>query len=94
MVDHTITITVTEDEARRIEERVATGDFVSPADLVHAAVVSYIHHNDDSALDDARLRQLIAEAEADDRPDVDAKEAFASIYAYISEVAAKRDAGP
>ncbi|OEO28948.1 hypothetical protein VW23_027840 [Devosia insulae DS-56] len=90
-MDQTITITVTEDEARRIEERVATGDFSSPADLVHTAVVNYIEQ-DGFELDDAQLRQLIAEADADVRPDMDAKEAFASVYAYIEELAAKRDA--
>lgn len=90
-MDHTITITVTEEEARRIEERVATGNFLSPADLVHTAVVDYIEQ-DDPDLDDAQLRRLIAEADADDGPDMDAKEAFASVYAYIEELAAKRDA--
>jgi Arc/MetJ-type ribon-helix-helix transcriptional regulator len=91
-MEREITITVTDDEARRIEERVASGEYESASELAHAALATFVRaDNHGPHLPDELLRHLIEEDEADPWPDVDIDEAFAQVYRHIEELAAKRD---
>ena len=62
-MDREITITVTDDEARRIDERVASGEFESVADVVRAALANY--DGLVRPLTDALLLQLLGDEMAD-----------------------------
>jgi len=89
-MEREITITVTDDEARLIEERVSAGEYNSAADYVHATVSTALS---EAAFDIPGnvLRLLLEEDDADTSPDVDIDEAFAEVYRHIDELAAKRD---
>jgi Arc/MetJ-type ribon-helix-helix transcriptional regulator len=91
-MDREITITVTEDEARRIDERVAAGEYASAADLAHAAIADFVAAEVADRLPDGLVRQLIEEDEADDGPDMGADEFADRLHHYIDELVARRDA--
>lgn len=78
-MDREITITVTDEEARRIEERVATGHFESPADYVHADALATAPLD----IPDEILERLLEEDNLDSDPGVPAEEAFARVRARI-----------
>jgi Arc/MetJ-type ribon-helix-helix transcriptional regulator len=91
-MEREITITVNDEQAQRIEERVAAGEYSSAADYVQAAVDNFVlFASNGPPLSDELLRQLIQEADDDPRADVDADEAFERVYRYIDELAAKLD---
>ena len=89
-MEREITITVTDDEARLIEERVAAGDYRSAAELVHSAVSDVL--SPPSYPTDDVLRAAIAEADADPRPDLDGNEFFERLHRHIDTVGARRSA--
>jgi Arc/MetJ-type ribon-helix-helix transcriptional regulator len=89
-MEREITITVTDDEARLIEERVAAGEYDSAADLVHRAVSDVL--SPPAYLTDDFLRAAIAEADADPRPDLNESEFFDRLHRHIDAVASRRDA--
>lgn len=80
-MDREITITVSDEEARLIDERVRSGDFASPADVVRAALDWFAGANAD--VDADALRQLVEEAKSDPSPDIPADEAFEQVRRYI-----------
>ena len=90
-MDRTITVKVTDEEAARIDARVAAGEFTSVDDFVHSAIT--VFEGELSApLTDDLVRRLIAEDEAVGGPALDADEAFALVRRHIATVTAKRDA--
>ena len=90
-MEREITITVTDDEARRIEERAASAGFGSPAEYVHATLADALQQPVVDISDDL-LRQLLEDDDADSSPDVGIDEAFAEVHRHIEELAAKNDA--
>lgn len=89
-MDREITITVTDDEARRIDERVASGEFESAADVVRAALANY--DGLVQPLPDAVLLHLIDEELAIGGEDVDDRALGARLDRQIIEMTAKRNA--
>lgn len=89
-MEREITITVTDDEARLIEERVAAGEYQSAVDLVHSAVSGVL--SPPAWLNEGLLRAALAEADADPRPDLDEDEFFDRLHRHIDSVAARHDA--
>jgi Arc/MetJ-type ribon-helix-helix transcriptional regulator len=91
-MDREITIVVSEDEARRIDERVAAGEFASAADLAHAAVANFVTSELDGPISDELVRRLIEEA-ADDDPetDLDAEQFRSTLHQHVDAVVARRD---
>lgn len=90
-MEREITITVTDEEARRIDERVAAGEFASAAELAHAAVSSVLAPPDVDIPDDV-LRQLLEEDDADDHSDeMTGEELRAHLHQYIDLLVARRD---
>ena len=81
-MDREITIRVSEEEARLIDEQVSSGAFASVEDVLHAGLMTVAAPR----LDDDLLRKLIAEADADPRPSVPLAEAFDEVFAYIDEL--------
>jgi antitoxin ParD1/3/4 len=81
-MDREITITVSEEEARLIDEQVSSGAYASAEELLHAGLMTVAA----SSLDDEVLRKLIAEADADPRPSVPLDVAFDQVFAYIDEL--------
>ena len=82
-MDREITIVVTDDEARRIDARVASGEFQSTEDVVRAALASFDAAGDDPLSLDI-VRQKVAEALADPGPARPAKEVFDNLRAIIN----------
>ena len=77
-MEREITITVTDEEARRTEERVAAGRFESAADYVHSALSTTLAHHTLEIPDDV-LFALLEQDDADENPGVPADEAFAQV---------------
>ena len=87
-MDREITITVTDEEARRIEERAASAGYDSVSDYVHSAVsMALLAREDSSLLGDEAIRAAIAEADADTRPAIPAQSAFENVRTYIRSLA-------
>lgn len=81
-MDREITIVVTDDEARRIDARVASGEFQSTEDVVRAALASFDSAGEDPLSLDI-VRQKVAEALADPSPALPANEVFEGLRAVI-----------
>ena len=82
-MDREITITVTDDEARLIDERVAAGEFESAVDLVHFALATVLGDQLPDVPEDVLLLRL-AEDAADEGSDLSADEAFAQVRANLA----------
>lgn len=91
-MEREITITVTDEEARRIEERVASGEFESATELVHAAVVTFTE-GDRQPLSDDLVRQLIEEDEALGGADLTDAEVAERLDRRFRELQAKQTPG-
>ena len=92
-MDREITITVTDDEARRIDERVASGEFESAADVVRAALATLDASDADLSVPADELRRLVDEALTDPRPPVPAVVAFARLRSRIQAHADAKSGG-
>lgn len=84
-----LTIDVSDEEATLIRKRIEGGDYRSAEEVLRAGLVA-LALSDAPELDDDVLRRLIDEADADDRPDVDAAKAFAEVREYIHDIARRR----
>ncbi len=81
-MEREITITVTDEEARRIEERVAAGEFESASEYVHATISTALAEQGFDIPDDVLLA-LLEEDEAVADPGIPANEAFAQVRANL-----------
>jgi len=81
-MEREITIVVTEDEARRIDERVAAGEYASAAELAHAAVSSVLA-DQGADIPDEVLQFLLAEDDADTEPGIPLDEALREVRANL-----------
>lgn len=88
-MDREITITVTEDEARRIDERVAAGEFESAAEYVHSTISHVLAYGAFDVPDDVLLH-LLEEDDADADPGIPADEAFRQTRAKLEAKYGKR----
>lgn len=80
-MEREITITVTDEEARRIDERVAAGEFSSPSEVATVALKSFLHEA--VGVPEEILRQLLDEDDEAADPGVPLDEAFAMVRARI-----------
>lgn len=83
------TIDVSDEEANLIRKRIEGGDYHSAEEVLRAGLAA-LALSEPPDLDDDLLRRLIDEADADDRPDIDAAEAFAEVREHIHEIARRR----
>jgi len=67
-MDHDITITLTEDDARLIDERVKSGAFASPSEVVAAALGQLVDHEEQLEAETQSLRRKIKASLDDPRP--------------------------
>ena len=81
-MDREITIVLTDEEARRIDERVASGEFASAEDYVHSTLSTALTGAEFHIPADV-LQALIDEDEADADPGIPADIAFAQVKASI-----------
>lgn len=77
-----ITIVVTEEEARRIDARVASGEFASASDYVHSTVSTALT-SDALDIPDDVLQALLEDDDADSDPGIPADNAFAQVKANL-----------
>jgi Arc/MetJ-type ribon-helix-helix transcriptional regulator len=83
------TIDVSDEEANLIRKRIEGGDYRSAEEVLRAGLVA-LALSEPPDIGDEVLRRLIDEADADDRPDVDAAEAFSEVREHIHEIARRR----
>lgn len=81
-MEREITITVTDEEAERIEARAASAGYQSAAQYVHATLADALQQPAVDIPDDV-LRQLLEEDDANNGPDVAIDEAFAQVRANL-----------
>lgn len=81
-MDREITIRVSDEEAQRIDRRVADGKFASAEEFLHAAIASY-ESDEDFALPFGQMRRMIAESLSDARPPVGVAEVLAGLRARV-----------
>jgi antitoxin ParD1/3/4 len=84
-MDKELTVTITEEEARLIEERVHSGAYASADDVVRAALGSLDRLEANGRDETERFRRLIQESLDDPRPNVPIKEAFEQVRARIAK---------
>jgi Arc/MetJ-type ribon-helix-helix transcriptional regulator len=93
-VDREITITVSEEEARRIQDRVDAGEFASPAEFVKAAVSLVVDAEPEWTLPDDVLKRLVEEAVSDPRPSLTPEEVHRQLLelhdSHVAAAAANR----
>ena len=89
-MDRELTITLTDEEARLIDEQVESGAFASASEVVHAGLARMVEVEAWDGLETEWLRQKVQEALDDPRPSVPAEEAFARIRDHISTHASRR----
>lgn len=77
-MDREITIIVTEDEARLIEERAASAGYESVAEYVHSTALAHAFEIPDDV-----LIQLLEQDDAETDPGVPSNEAFAQVRANL-----------
>jgi Arc/MetJ-type ribon-helix-helix transcriptional regulator len=97
-MDREITITVSDEEARLIQERVDSGRAESPADFVMMAVRTELIGDSlmDAMIDDESLKALIGEALEDPRPDLSSEQVHKHLLdlyerALMAQVASEID---
>lgn len=83
------TIDVSDEEASLIRKRIEGGDYRSAEEVLRAGLAA-LALSDPLDIGDDALRRLVDEADADDRPDVDAADAFAEVREYIHDIARRR----
>nr|WP_314258294.1 hypothetical protein [uncultured Devosia sp.] len=92
-----LTVTITGDQAERIRESVARGEFESPEHYVTAAIetAGFIHDDHDLPEwlpDTETLKRLVNEALDDPRPGLSSEEMRAEIDRWVAETEAQESA--
>ena len=91
-MDKELTVTITEEEARLIDEQVHSGAFASADEVVRAALDTFARAEAKEREEMERLRRLIQESFDDPRQNVPLKEAFERVRAHIKELETVADA--
>lgn len=88
-----LTVALPDDLAARVREAVEGGDYPDAAEVVRDALRSWAaaREVDAADLDDARLRRLVEEGEAEGGPDLDGEVVFAELRAELEATATKRE---
>lgn len=80
-----LTITLTDEEARLIEERVHSGAFASASEVVKAGLASIVEAEERERLETEWLRKKVQEALDDPRPSVPADDVQQHIQQWYDE---------
>ena len=82
-MEREITITLSDEEARHVQERVDAGEYASVSDVVKAALQHYMLEDDPSWIpSDEVLRELVQEAIDDPRPSLTPDEVREQLRAH------------